>query len=85
MKDLRTEVYQTIYEQPIYPKILYLDRAPYNHAVFRREVIECQILGSARVDAEGGWARHALSQRLLVRGARSSTGSERCPLRQSRI
>ena len=39
MKDLRTEVYQTIYEQPIHPKNLYLDRAPYNHAEFRREVI----------------------------------------------
>ncbi len=43
MKDLRTEVYQTIYEQPIYPKNLYLDRAPYNHAEFRREVIDRQI------------------------------------------
>jgi predicted amidohydrolase len=43
MKDLRTEIYQTIYDQPIYPKNLYLDRAPYNHADFRREVIDRQI------------------------------------------
>jgi len=43
MKDLRTEVYQTIYEEPIYPKNLYLDRAPFNHADFRREVIGRQI------------------------------------------
>lgn len=43
MKDLRTEVYQLIYEQPIYPKNLYLEREPYKHADFRREVIERQI------------------------------------------
>ncbi|MBV8591511.1 MAG: hypothetical protein JO212_15880, partial [Acetobacteraceae bacterium] len=54
MKDLRTEVYQTIYEQPIYPKNLYLDRPPYNHAEFRREVIEPQIAGM--VD-RGVWVR----------------------------
>ena len=30
MKDLTTEQYQLIYEQPIYPKNLYLDRAPIN-------------------------------------------------------
>ena len=29
MKDLRTEMYQMVYEQPIYPKNLYLDRPPY--------------------------------------------------------
>jgi predicted amidohydrolase len=43
MKDLRTEVYQTIYEQPIYPKNLYLDCAPYTHAEYRREVSDRQI------------------------------------------
>ena len=43
MKDLRTEIYQLIYEQPIYPKNLYLEREPYKHADFRREVIERQI------------------------------------------
>ena len=32
MKDLRTEMYQIVYEQPIYPKNLYLEREPYRPA-----------------------------------------------------
>ena len=43
LKDLTTEQYQVIYEQPVYPKNLYLDRAPYNHADYRREVNDRQI------------------------------------------
>ena len=43
LKDLRTEVYQLIYENPIYPKNLYLERPPFKHAEFRREVIDRQI------------------------------------------
>ena len=43
MKDLRTEIYQLVYQEPIYPKNLYLDRAPFTHAEFRKEVIERQI------------------------------------------
>jgi len=43
IKDLTTEQYQIIYEQPIYPKNLYLDRAPYTHKEYRREVIDRQI------------------------------------------
>ena len=43
IKDLTTEQYQLIYEQPVYPKNLYLDRAPYDHQEYRREVIERQI------------------------------------------
>jgi predicted amidohydrolase len=43
MKDLRTELVQVIYDQPIYPKNLYLDRKPYTHAEFRQEVTEKQI------------------------------------------
>jgi predicted amidohydrolase len=39
LKDLRTEQYQLIYERPLYPKNLYLDRSPYKHEEFRREVI----------------------------------------------
>jgi predicted amidohydrolase len=56
MKDLRTEIYQLIYERPIYPKNLYLDRVPYKHAEYRREVIDRQI--KAMQDA-GIWARPA--------------------------
>ena len=43
LKDLRTELYQLLYEQPIYPKNLYLDRAPMKHAEYREQVIERQI------------------------------------------
>ena len=43
IKDLTTEQYQIIYEEPIYPKNLYLDRAPYTHAEYRREIIDRQI------------------------------------------
>lgn len=43
LKDLRTELYRMIYEQPIYPKNLYLDREPMKHDEYRREVIDKQI------------------------------------------
>ena len=43
MKDLRTEMIQIIYEQPIYPKNIYADRAPMNHAEYEKEVITKQI------------------------------------------
>src|SRR6266487_2544568 len=56
LKDLRTEQYQLIYEQPIYPKNLYLDRAPYTHAEFRREVIDKQI---DKLHQLGIWAKPA--------------------------
>ena len=35
MKDLTTEQYRLIYEQPIYPKNLYAERAPYTHDEYR--------------------------------------------------
>jgi predicted amidohydrolase len=43
LKDLTTEQYQLIYEQPIYPKNLYLDHKPYDHAEYRGAVIDQQI------------------------------------------
>jgi predicted amidohydrolase len=43
MKDLRTEMYQMVYEQPVYPKNLYLERAPYTHAEYKAEVTDRQI------------------------------------------
>ncbi|MGW8696245.1 nitrilase-related carbon-nitrogen hydrolase [Streptomyces eurythermus] len=42
-KDLRTELFATLYEQPIYPANLYADRPPYNHAEYREHVTEPQI------------------------------------------
>lgn len=43
MKDLRTEVIQLIYSEPIYPKNLWLERTPMKHEEYRREVIDKQI------------------------------------------
>ena len=54
MKDLRTELYQMLYEKPIYPKNLYLDRAPMNHAEYREQVIEHQI---ALMHERGIWVK----------------------------
>ena len=42
-KDLRTELYQLVYADPIYPKNLYADRAPFNHTEYREQVIARQI------------------------------------------
>ena len=43
IKDLTTEQYQLIYEEPVYPKNIYLDHAPYGHDEYRREVTARQI------------------------------------------
>ena len=43
MKDLRTEMYQKVYEKPIYPKNLYLDREPMKHEEYEKEVIKRQV------------------------------------------
>jgi predicted amidohydrolase len=43
MKDLTTEQYRLIYEEPVYPKNLYLDQAPYTHDAYRQEVLERNI------------------------------------------
>ena len=42
-KDIRAELAQIIYEQPIYPKNLYVDKIPGRHAEYKREVIEQQV------------------------------------------
>lgn len=42
-KDLRTEMYQIVYEEPIYPKNLYLDREPMKHEEYKEKVIKRQI------------------------------------------
>lgn len=43
IKDLRTELYQLLYEKPIYPKNLYLDRQPMRHTEYREKVIARQV------------------------------------------
>jgi hypothetical protein len=56
MKDLRNEMNQIIYEQPIYPANLYADRAPYTHAEYAAEVTEPQI---AKMIERGIWRNPA--------------------------
>jgi hypothetical protein len=53
LEGLRTELYQILYETPIYPKNLYLERAPMKHAEYRNEVILKQI---AQMHSRGVWA-----------------------------
>lgn len=43
LKDLRTELYGRLYDKPIYPKNLYLDRPPMGHQEYHDEVIVPQI------------------------------------------
>jgi hypothetical protein len=54
MKDLRTELYQILYERPIYPKNLYLNREPMKHKEYREKVIRRQI---RLMHERGIWAR----------------------------
>jgi carbon-nitrogen hydrolase len=54
MKDLTTEQYQLIYEQPIYPKNLYLERKPYTHAEYREQVTRRQV---EVLQERGVWSR----------------------------
>lgn len=53
MKDLRTEIYQMVYERPIYPKNLYADRKPFNHDEYREQVNKRQI---EEMQKRGIWA-----------------------------
>jgi predicted amidohydrolase len=43
MKDLRTEMYQMLYRDPIYPKNLYLNREPMKHEEYKTKVTQTQI------------------------------------------
>jgi beta-ureidopropionase len=54
LKDLRTELYQLLYKEPIYPKNLYLDRTPMKHQEYRKEIIEQQI---ALMHQRGIWKK----------------------------
>ncbi len=43
IKDLRTEMYQLVYRDSVYPPNLYADRAPFDHTQYREQVIARQI------------------------------------------
>lgn len=52
LKDVRSELAQLIYERPVYPKNLYLDRPPGKHLDYKREVIDRQV---AMMQERGIW------------------------------
>lgn len=56
MKDLLSEQYRLIYDQPVYPVNLYLDRKPFTHAEYREQVTQKQV---ELLQARGTWARPA--------------------------
>ena len=58
MKDVRAELAQLIYEQPIYPKNRYLDKVPGKHADYKHDVIDKQV---ALLQKRGIWKKPAHS------------------------
>ena len=44
MKDLTTEQYRLIYDEPVFPRNLYLDRPPYKHAEYHEQVAAAAVL-----------------------------------------
>jgi beta-ureidopropionase len=58
LKDVRAELAQIIYEQPIYPKNRYLDKVPGKHADYKREVIDKQV---TLMQKRGIWKKPAHS------------------------
>jgi predicted amidohydrolase len=54
MKDVRSELAQIIYEKEIYPKNLYLDRAPMKHDEYKEKIIDRQI---ALMHERGAWKK----------------------------
>ena len=57
MKDLRTEVFRRMYEQPIHPPTLWLAQAPAQHP----EVDEVYPANIERLVERGAWTRPAVA------------------------
>jgi len=51
-KDVKGEIAQLIYERPLYPKNLYLDRAPMKHEEWKRDVWRPNV---RRMQERGAW------------------------------
>ena len=56
LKDIRTELYQLLYEKPIDPKNLYLKHKPMKHAQYKKRVTDKQI---ALMHKRGIWKKPA--------------------------
>jgi hypothetical protein len=59
MKDLTTEQYRVIYEEPVYPKNLYAERAPYTHDEYFDRVLRPAV---DRLVERGTYARPSGSE-----------------------
>jgi hypothetical protein len=59
MKDLTTEQYRVIYDEPVYPKNLYAERAPYTHDEYFEGVLRPAI---DRLVERGTYARPSGSE-----------------------
>jgi predicted amidohydrolase len=80
MKDLTSEQYRLIYEEPVYPRNLYLERAPYTHDEYHERVLEPQVrkltergVYAAPASADGAPKRGKRAARPRAAGARRST------------
>ena len=82
IKDLTTEQYQLIYEQPVYPKNLYLDRAPYDHEEYRREVIDQADRAHARARRLGAPGRRLRRPHGAIRAGASPGTRQEVPAYQ---
>jgi predicted amidohydrolase len=74
LKDIRTELYQILYEEPIYPKNLYLNRKPYTHAQYRKNVIEKQIALMHKRDV---WVKPGTASPTRTRKKVAKAGAKR--------
>lgn len=59
LKDIRSEVCQTIYREPLYPKNLYAEQAPMKHEDYKKRVIDKQV---ALMLERGIWKKSAYSK-----------------------
>ncbi|MFU9138865.1 nitrilase-related carbon-nitrogen hydrolase [Erwinia tasmaniensis] len=64
LKDVRSELAQLIYEQPIYPKNLYQDTQPGNHEAYRRRVLDRQV---KMLIERGIWRESAYGSKQKIR------------------
>jgi hypothetical protein len=67
MKDLRTELLALIYEQPIYPKNLWLTRTPMQHAEYKTKVIRRQV---RLMQARGIFTRPGGDEQTIAKAAK---------------
>ena len=79
MKDLTTEQYRLIYDQPVYPKNLYLDRAPYTHDEYRERgarAADPSVAGARGVRGAGRGRGRRRTAAIREMGSRGGWGTK---------